>query len=326
MDDIVSTLAVAVALLAAAPLQSQTTLRAADVHDADYPTAVALSTMADQLREETRGRLSLKLYTGGQLGDELDTIEITILGGIDLNRVSLAPLNSIIPETLVLAMPFLFRSTAHMRETLDGPIGEEILAAFEPHGLIGLAYYDSGARSLYNVDRPVRTPEDVAGMKVRVQSSEVFVAMVEALGGNATPMGFGQVYESLALGTIDAAENNWPSYHTTGHFEVAKHYSRTEHVMVPEVLVMSRYRWKRLSSDDRAAIRAAAKASVPVMRELWDARVETSRQQVLASGNFIIEDVDKEPFVRAMRPVYERFLTTESLRGLARRIQSVGAP
>jgi len=310
------------ALSTAAGGFGQVTLRAADVHDIEYPTVKAVARMGEELSRATSGRLTLKVYGGGQLGDERDTIEITILGGIDLNRVSLAPLNSIIPETRVLSMPFLFRSTEHMREVLDGPIGDEILETFEPHGLVGLAFYDSGARSLYNVERPIRSPEDVVGLKVRVQNSELFVAMIDALGGNATPMGFGQVYESLALGTIDAAENNWPSYESTGHYEVAKYYSRTEHVMVPEVLVMSRYRWERLSPDDQAAMRVAAKASVPEMRRLWDARVEASREKVTAAGNSILEDIDKQPFIDAMYPVYEAFLTTPALRGLAERIQA----
>ena len=186
-------------------------LRAADIHDSDYPTLRGAASMAEQLARETNGRINLKVYSGGQLGDEKDMLEITIFGGIDVSRTSLAPLNSIVPETGVLSLPFLFRSTRHMRNVLDGPIGEELLASLRPHGLVGLAFYDAGARRMYNTQHPIHTPADMAGLKIRVMNSDIFVDMISALRGNATPMGFGQVYESLAPGTIDGAENNWQS-------------------------------------------------------------------------------------------------------------------
>ena len=210
-------------------------LRTAETQPADYPTALAISYMGALLEEWSNGELAIKLYAGGQLGEEKDTLEITIFGGIDLNRINMAPLNSIVPETTVLGLPFLFRSTAHMRAVLDGAIGEQILASLEPYGLIGLAYYDSGARSFYNNKRAIQSPADLEGLKIRVQNSELSVAMIEALGANPTPMGFGQVYESLLLGTIDGSENNWPSYESSGHYEAAGHYTLTRHTMMPEV-------------------------------------------------------------------------------------------
>ena len=194
----------------------------------------------------------------------------------------------------------------------------------EPHGLVGLAYYDSGARSFYNVMRPIVTPDDLTGMKIRVQSSELFVEMVSALGANPTPMSFGEVYESLVLGTIDGSENNWPSYESTRHFEVANYYTRTEHSMAPEVLVMSKRSWDKLSPEDQRLVREAARASVPVMRQIWDKRVKSSREQVLANGNQVIETIDKAPFRDAVQPVYDLFLTTPALQDLARRILETG--
>ena len=164
-----------------------------------------------------------------------------------MNRVNMAPLNNLIPETNVPGLPFVFRSVEHMRKVMDGPIGDEILAAFTPHGMVGLAYYDSGARSFYNSKRPVTKVEDLKGLKIRVQQSDMFIALVNALGANATPMPFGEVYSALQTGVIDGAENNWPSYESTRHFEVAKHYSETEHSMTPEVLVMSKRSWDRLT-------------------------------------------------------------------------------
>ena len=303
--------------------QETVNLRAADIHDTDYPTVRGVRSMAEQLAKESDGRINLKIYSGGQLGDEKDALEITIFGGIDISRTSLAPLNSIVPETGVFSLPFLFRSTEHMRNVLDGPIGDEILASLEPHGLVGLAFYDAGARSMYNTQHPIHTPADMEGMKVRVMNSNIFVDMIAALGGNATPMGFGQVYESLALGTIDAAENNWPSFESSRHFEVASHYSVTQHVMVPEVIVMSRYRWERLSPEDKALLRKTAKDSVPVMRRLWDARVEASRNAIIAAGVNIVDDIDKQPFIDAMAPLYDEYLQDPALRKLVERIRDV---
>ncbi len=257
------------------------------------------------------------------MGDEKATLEITIFGGIDINRTSLAPLNSIVPETSVFSLPFIFRSTQHMRNVLDGPIGQEVLDSLEPHGLIGLAFYDAGARSMYNSKKPIRSPADMSGMKVRVMNSSVFVDMMSALGANATPMGPGQVYESLALGTIDAAENNWPTYSSSRHFEVAPYYSVTQHVMVPEVLVMSKYRWEQLSPDDQALLKIAAKNSVVVERDLWDERVKSSYEAMIAAGVNIVENIDKQPFQDAMEPMYEEYLRDPELRLLVERIRNV---
>ena len=307
----------------AGPASAGVLLRVADTHPSDYPTVQALLYMGALLEQWPDSEIRLKIYAGGQLGEEKDTLELTVFGGIDINRVNLAPLNSIVDETIVLAMPFLFRSIEHMRMVVDGPIGDEILDAFEEHGLIGLAYYDSGARSFYNSRRPIRTPADLAGMKIRVQNSDLFVELVAALGGNPTPMGFGQVYESLVLGAIDGSENNWPSYESTRHFEAAPFYSLTQHTMTPEVLVMSKHRWDKLTEEQQTLLRRAARASVAHMRELWEARVEQSREAVLAAGVEVIEDIDKGPFIKAVAPLYDRFLADPELKGLAERIQAV---
>lgn len=317
---------VALAMAAAAGLAQAQTFRSADTHADGYPTVEAVKFMSERLGELSDGRMSIQIFPGRQLGEEKDTIEQTIAGVIDINRVNLAPLNGIAPETAVPALPFIFRSTEHMRTVMDGEIGQEILDALEPHGLVGLAYYDSGARSFYNAVRPIRSPADMAGMKIRVQNSDLFVATMEALGANATPMEFGQVYEALKSGVIDGAENNWPSYESTRHFEVAAHYTLNQHSMSPEVLVMSKATWDGLSAEDRALVRQAARESVPVMRDLWDARVAKSREIVEANGNQIITEVDKQPFIEAMAPVYARFAGTPELASLVARIQAAGAP
>ncbi len=298
---------------------------AADVHPQDYPTVQAVRHMGEIIREQTGGRLSLRIYSGGQLGSERDTLEITIFGGIDINRVNLTPLNSIAKETLVPGMPFAFRSIAHMRAACDGPPGQKILDALRAHDLVGLCFYDSGARSVYNTGRPVRTPDDMAGLKIRVQSSELFVAMIEALGANATPMNYGEVYQALLQGVIDGAENNWPSFQTSRHYEAASYYTRTEHVMAPEVLVMGMRTWRKLSDTDQELVMDAAKQSVPIMRKLWDARVKRSKDIILESGVQLIELEDKSAFREKMTPVYERFLDA-SLQNLFQDIQDITEP
>jgi tripartite ATP-independent transporter DctP family solute receptor len=300
-------------------------LRAADVQPNDYPTVAALRHMAETLAVRTGNALRMKLYSGGQLGDEADTLELTILGGIDINRVNLAPLTSVEPLTQVLALPFLFRSIAHMRAAVDGPVGDAVLASLAPHGLIGLAFYDSGARSFYNARRPINDLADMRGLKIRVQNSDLAVAMVRALGANATPMGYGQVYESLLLGTIDGSENNWPSYQDARHYMVARHLTLTEHTMAPEVVVMAKSRWDSLDAAGQAAVRAAARASVPVMRQLWDAR-EAAARAALAREDIIVERLaDRRPFEAAMAPVYARFLRDPRLAALVERIRAIPA-
>jgi len=300
------------------------TLFSADTHANGYPTVEATKAFGRMMEERTNGEMSLRVYAGGQLGSESDTLEITIFGGIDLNRVNLAPLNPIAPETFIPSLPFLFTSTQHMRRALDGAPGQEILASLEPHGLIGLCFYDSGARCFYNTRGPVRTPDDLRGMKIRVQSSDLYVSMVAAAGGNPTPVPLGETYQALVQGVVDGAENNWPSYETTRHYEVAPYYSLTRHVMAPEILVMSKHRWDKLGPELREIVRGAARDSVPIMREMWDAREEASRERVIAAGVKVNDDVDLAAFAARMGPVWDRFITTPRLRRLLEDVQAMG--
>jgi tripartite ATP-independent transporter DctP family solute receptor len=314
-----TSLAAALALALPA-LASATEFRSADIHPDGYPTVEAVKFMGEQLKKLTGGKHSINVFNNGKLGNEKDTIEQTKLGAIAIARVNIAPMNNICPATIVPTMPFLFRSTDHMRKVLDGPIGEEILKSCEAQGFVGLAYYDSGARSIYTVKKPVKTVEDTKGMKIRVQQSDLWVALMEAMGANATPMPFGEVYTALKTGLVDAAENNYPSFESSRHFEVAKYYSKTEHSMAPEVLLFSKRVWDGLSPDDQKALRQAAKDSVPHMRKLWDEREAKSLATVKAAGAEIIE-VDKASFRNAVKPVYVKFLREPKLLDLVKRIQ-----
>ena len=275
------------------------------------------------LEERTDGRICIEVYHSAQLGEEKDTIEQTQFGVIDMNRVSMGPFNNMIPETKAFSLPYIFRSIEHMHKVVDGEIGQEVLESFRDHDLVGLAYYDSGSRSFYNSQKPITSIEDLEGMKFRVQQSDVFVDMVDALGANATPMPFGEVYSGIQTGVIDGAENNWPSYESTGHYEVAPYYTLDQHLIVPEVLVMSEQSWNTLSEEDQEIVREAATESVPHMRELWQAREKTSREKVVESGVEVVDDIDKTPFIDAMDSVYEKHVTSENLRNFVERIRAV---
>ncbi|TKT74641.1 TRAP transporter substrate-binding protein [Aquamicrobium sp. LC103] len=299
---------------------AQTMLRSSDTHPDGYPTVEAVKHFGELIKERTDGRYTVEVYHSAQLGQEADTIEQVRTGVIDLNRVSMGPWNGLIPETTVPSLPYVFRSVDHARKVMNGPIGDEILAAFEPHGVIGLAFYDGGARSFYNSRKPINSAEDLKGMKFRVMQSDIFVDMVAALGASATPMPYGEVYSGIETGVIDGAENNFPSYDTARHAEVAKHFSLDEHLIVPEVLVMSKVSWDKLSPEDQAIFKQAAKDSVEKQYELWDAQVAKSREIVEAGGSQITEP-DKQAFIDAMKPVYDKHVTDPKLQDLVKRIR-----
>ncbi|RXT46242.1 C4-dicarboxylate ABC transporter [Bosea sp. Tri-44] len=310
------------ALLATSAQAQNVTLRSTDIHPDGYPTIEAVKYMSQLLEQRSNGKIKIQVFHSAQLGQEKDTIEQTRFGVIDINRINMAPFNNLIPATNVPSLPFIFRSVDHMRKVMDGPIGDNLLKEFEKHDLIGLAFYDSGSRSFYNSKRAINSPADMKGMKIRVQQSDMFVALVQALGGNATPMPFGEVYSGLQTGVIDGAENNWPSFESTRHFEVSKFYSLTEHSLSPEVLVISKRSFDKFNAADQALIKAAAKESVAKMRELWDAREKASEAKVKAGGA-VVNSVDKQPFIDAMKPVYDKFVTDAKLKDMVAAIQAV---
>lgn len=311
------------ALSGAAFAECELTLKSSDTHPDGYPTVAAVQKMGEMVKERSGGRICVEVFHSAQLGEEKDTIEQTKFGVIDLNRVSMGPFNNIIEETKVVSLPFIFRSVDHMHKVMDGDVGAEIAAAFEPHGFVALAFYDGGSRSFYNSRKPITSVEDLAGMKVRVMQSDVFVDMMTALGANATPMPYGEVYSGIQTGVIDGAENNWPSFESSGHYEVAGYYTLNEHLIVPEVLVMSKVSWDKLSPEDQELLRAAARDSMPINRELWAAREKESEDKVRAAGVQVIDDIDKTPFIEAMVPVYEKHANTPKLQDLVTRIQAV---
>lgn len=316
-------LVVALLLTAGATNAFARDFRAADTQNEDYPTVQALRFMGRQIHERSGGRHDIKVFHSRQLGEEKETLEQTRAGAIDLNRTNVALIGNLVPTMNVLAMPFLFRSIEHMQKVLDGPIGAEILGSFEPYGFVGLAFYDSGARSLYNNVRPVRSFDDVKGLRIRVQQSEQMSEMMRALGASPVELPYGQVLTGLATGLIDGAENNWPSFVTTDHYRRAGHYTLTEHTMSPEVLVMSLKAWQTLSADDRKIFREEARRSSQFMREKWRDLELQSRKQAEAAGVVIVSDIDKKPFEAAMSGIYAKARRDPASAALIERIRKV---
>lgn len=311
---------IALALLAFSVQCQAVELRSADVHNSDdYPTVTAVRHMSELLAQRSGGNYKIKVFNKGALGTEKETIDQLKIGALDLARVNISPMNAICAKTLVPTLPFLFRSVEHLRHTLDGPVGEEILKSCEGRGFIGLAFYDSGARSIYG-RKAVKSVADAKGLKLRVPQSDLWVAVAAAMGANATPMPIGEVYTGLKTGLIDAAENNLPSFEGFRHFEAVKVYSKTEHSMAPEMLLMSKAVYDKLPAADQALLRAAAKDSVAFQRQKWDEQEARSLALVKAGGAQIVE-VDKASFQAQMAPVYAKFVNTPELQRLVKAVQ-----
>lgn len=323
--DLSRTMTLVVALLLAAATTSgfAREFRAADTQNEDYPTVQALFYMGSLVAERSGGRHQIKVFHSRQLGEEKETIEQTRAGAIDLNRTNVALIGTMVPAMNVLAMPFLFRSIEHLQKVLDGPIGSEILDSFEPYGFVGLAFYDSGARSIYNSVRPVHAISDLHGLRLRVQQSEQMSDMIRSLGAEPIELPYGQVLTGLATKLIDGAENNWPSFVTTDHYKYAGYYTLTEHTMSPEVLVMSRKAWTSLSAEDQQIFRESALRSSRFMREKWRDLEERSRKQAEAAGVKIVTDFDRKPFEAAMAGLYTKAQRDPAVGQLIERIRKV---
>lgn len=301
------TLLLAAAAALALNAQAQT-MKAADVHPAGYPTVVAVENMGKRLDAATQGRIKFQMFPGSVLGDEKSMIEQTQVGAIQVARISLGPMGPVVPEVNVFNMPFVFRNIAHMRAVIDGPIGQELLdkISASPAKLVGLAWMDGGSRSLYT-KKPVRKPEDLKGQKIRMMGNPLFVDTMNAMGGNGIAMGYGEVFTAIQTGVIDGAENNPPSLYTANHFKAgAKYYTQTNHLIIPEILVMSKVTWDKLSPADQAAVKKAAREAQLEQRQLWDKAVADYTGKLKAEGVEFIE-MDNKAFFDATAPVRAKY-------------------
>ncbi|MEM1162424.1 MAG: TRAP transporter substrate-binding protein [Pseudomonadota bacterium] len=317
-----------IATLAGAALLAVTAAQAADwrgwnIHVDGYPNTIAMDKFAELLAEKTDGEITLQMFHGGTLGSQPDAIEQVRLGALEIGNFNLGPIGPIAAEANVVSLPFIFKDVPHMFRVLEGEGGEAIAEGMAAKGLVPLAWYDAGARSFYNGEKAINSPADVEGMKVRVMNNDLYSGMIAELGGNPSPMAFAEVYQALKTGVVDGAENNWPSYESTGHFEVAGFYSLSQHLIIPECICINADVYNALSDEMKTAVREAAQESAALQRQLWAEREAASREKVEAGGVVTNEIADKAPFQDAMAPVYESYLSANpDLRPLVEKIQA----
>ena len=302
--------AIAARSVGSARAQQKLVLKASDVHPAGYPTVAAVESLGRKLQQATGGRLSVQMYASMQLGGEKEAIEQAQVGAIQFARVSVGALGPVIDDLNVFNLPFLFRNTAHMQKVIDGAIGDELLEKVtgnQTAGLVGICWMDAGARSVYDTKKPIRGIGDLQGLKVRVMGNPMFVDMMNALGGNGVAMGYDQVFSALQTGVVDGAENNPPSFVFDNHYQVAKYYALTEHLIVPEIVVFSRRTWDTLSAEDRESLKKFGREAQLEERVLWNQYEKQALEKARAAGIQIIEIPDKKPFQDAVKPVWDKY-------------------
>jgi len=286
---------------------AQKVLRLAETHPQDYPTTKGDYEFARLVKERSNGRMVVEVYHSKQLGEERAVIEQVQLGAIDMTRVSISAVSAFVRDLDAFQLPYLYRDAAHMWKVLNGPIGEEILKKHEASNFVGVGWFEGGSRNFYT-KKQVKTVSDLKGMKIRVQQAPLMVGMVEALGAVATPLPYGEVYSALQTGVVDGAENNWPSYLTTSHYEVAKYFITDEHTRVPEITVGSKKVFDKLSKEDQAIIFKAAKDAVAYQIKLWNDFEKLAEKTVREKGSIITEvnPAEKQKFMDAMKPLYDK--------------------
>ena len=304
--------------------QQKLVLKATDVHPLGYPTVEAVVRMGKKLETASNGRLSIQMYPSMQLGGEKEMIEQAQVGALAIARISVGPMGPIVPELNVFNLPFMFRDNAHMEKVIDGPIGDEMLKKLSDHptaNLVGLCWMNAGTRNVYNSKRPIKTPEDLKGLKIRMMGNPVFVDSMNALGGNGVAMGFDQLINAMQTGVVDGAENNEPSYESGQHYRYAKFYSNTGHLMIPEILIFSKRIWQGLPDADRALILKLAREAQQEERSLWYEKEKASLDAMKQAGTEINDVADKKPFQTAVKPVWDKYGAAHQ--ALIQRIQDV---
>lgn len=282
------------------------TIKLAHGLDVSHPVHKGMVRMAELVDEKSSGKLLIDIYPSQQLGSERETLELLQIGSVDMTKVSAAVLENFVPSIRVFSLPYLFRDTEHYYNTLDGEIGRQLLHAGEDFWLWGLTYYDAGQRSFYTQDRPIRTPEDLQGLKIRVQESPMAVNMVRTLGGSPTPISWGELYTALQQGIVDGAENNAPSFHSSRHYEVTNYFSLDQHSSIPDILLISTHLWNGLEDQEQQWIQEAADSSKVYQRKIWAEAEQEALKVVEESGTEIIRP-DKEPFRKKVEVIYNQY-------------------
>lgn len=284
-----------------------------------HPVHEAIVYFADEIETLSGGQMNVKIYPNSQLGSEREVLELVQIGSVGLTKVSSGTMANFAPKYQVLGVPYLFHDEDHAWSVLEGEIGEEILNSGSSSMLKGLTFYDAGTRSFYTKKRPIRTAEDVKGLKLRVMNDHMAVEMVKLLGGSATPMAFGELYTALQQGVVDGAENNAPSVVSSNHYEVCEYYSLDRHTFLPDVLVIGTRVWNSLNEEEQGWVQEAALKSLVEEKKLWAAAVEKDMKYLKDQGMEIIEP-DAESFRKATQPMKERLLNDKVLGDLIKRI------
>ncbi|UXP32762.1 TRAP transporter substrate-binding protein [Reichenbachiella agarivorans] len=299
------------------------TLKLAHGLNDTHPVHLGMLEMARLLEEISEGKMTIDIYSNGQLGQERDLLELLQIGSLDMTKVSAGVLENFIPEMKVLTLPYIFRDSAHTWSVLQGPVGRELLDSGEGYWLRGLCFYDAGSRSFYSKSNPIEKPEDLAGLKIRVMNSQSAFDMVNALGGSPTPVSFGELYTALQQGVVDAAENNAPSLYTSRHYEICKYYSIDEHSTIPDVLIVSTYLWNKLTDQEKEWLQAAADQSVAYQKQVWAASVQESLQKIQEAGVQIVYP-EKSPFQDKVNHLYDAYQSNPAIYNLINQIRTTG--
>ncbi|WNJ20992.1 TRAP transporter substrate-binding protein [Pontibacter sp. G13] len=287
-------------------IRDRRSLKLAHGLDTQHPVHLAMVKFAETCDEISNGKLKVDIYPSQQLGTERETLELLQLGSIAITKVSAGVLENFAPSTQVLGLPYVFKSRAHQYAVLDGPVGDSLLMAPVEYKMRGLCFFDAGFRSFYTKERPVNRPQDLDGLKIRVMESQTAKDMVNGLGGSATPMAWGELYSGLQQGIVDGAENNPPSFHSSGHYEICKYYTLNEHTAVPDVLLMSTIIWEQLNDQEQAWVNEAIDIALAYQRIAWVEAEQEALEAVQAAGVEVIRP-DKQPFMEELADMFEKF-------------------
>ena len=308
LKPLLASLCLSTASLLFAPAVMAQVIKAADVHPQGYPNVVAVQNMGEKLKQQTDGKLEIKVFPGGVLGDEKQMIEQAQMGAIDMIRISMAPVAAILADIEVFTLPYVFRDEDHMHKVIDGDIGKSIgekLTNNPKSRLVFLGWMDSGTRNLIT-KTTVTTPEALKGMKIRVQGSPVALATLKAMGANAVAMGVSEVYSGMQTGVIDGAENNPPTFVAHNYLPIAKNYTLSGHFITPEMLLYSKVKWDKLSADDQQKILTLAREAQAEQRTLWQA-YNADAVEKMKAGGVKFQEIDKAVFVKATEPVRAQY-------------------
>lgn len=282
------------------------TFRLAEAHPSDYPTTLGDKRFAELVNERSQGRIQIKVFDSAQLGDEKSVIQQIQMGSIEFTRISTGTLAEFNKQFGVFSLPFIFDNDDHEWRFLDSDTGKQMLTNLDKSKMMGLAYYSSGSRSFYTKN-PVKSPEDLKGMKIRVIQNAINIDLMNALGASATPMPYGEVFSALQTGVIDGAENNPPSYLTANHFQAVKNYILDGHQRVPEVLMASKITWDKLSEEDRKLIKQAALDSVQYQKDTWNKYEKDALAKLIQNGVVVTEVPDVKAWKEAVKPLIEKY-------------------